>query len=148
MTISDNAVSLFKTECNCAQAVLLAFAESLSIEKSFAKQISAPFGGGMGRTGTVCGAISGALMVLGLKYGNKLSKEDIYLQTSNFIKSFKNEHKYTDCNRLTGFDMSNPVQREEALKQKVSDRLCAEFIKNSVLILEKLLSDIEVNNIN
>lgn len=143
MNKSEEAVKLFKTNCNCAQSVLLCFADDLGFDEDFAKKVSSAFGGGIGRCGMICGAISGALMVLGLKFSSDLDKEKMYEKTREFLSLFKTKFKYLDCKLLTGFDMLIPEQRDEAIKLNISDKLCSQFIENSVQILEKLISETE-----
>ncbi len=59
------AKSYYLDGCNCAQAVFLSFSEELGLEATSAAKIALSFGGGMGR-GETCGALTGALMALGL----------------------------------------------------------------------------------
>ncbi len=63
------AQGLFKNGYNCAQAVLLAYADELSLDKKSAAMMASSFGGGMGRMREVCGAVSGMLMTAGVKCG-------------------------------------------------------------------------------
>ena len=63
---SEKAKELFKSGCNCSQAVLGVFCEELGMDLDTAMKISASFGGGMGRMGEVCGTVSGMFMALGL----------------------------------------------------------------------------------
>ncbi len=65
ITKAELAKNYHASGCNCAQAVLLAFAEELCLSKETAAKIALPFGGGMAR-GETCGALTGALMALGL----------------------------------------------------------------------------------
>ena len=65
----DKAVEYFSNNFNCAQAVFTTYATEMGIEEEMALKIATQFGGGS-RKGEVCGAVSGALMVLGLKYGH------------------------------------------------------------------------------
>ena len=90
MDRAESAIACFMNGCNCSQAVLTAFCEEYGIDKKLAMRIACPFGGGMGHTGQVCGAVSGALLVLGLKYGqddveDRQSKERNYLIVKDFV---------------------------------------------------------------
>ena len=83
MTHAEKARNYFLDGYNCAQAVLLAFADDFGLEKNTAVMLSSSFGGGMGRLREVCGAVSGMFMVLGLKYGydspeNNEAKKELY----------------------------------------------------------------------
>ncbi|MDD2550794.1 MAG: C-GCAxxG-C-C family protein, partial [Bacteroidales bacterium] len=65
----SEALELFKSGFNCSQAVLAAFSEECGISRETALKIACPFGGGIGGYGRTCGALTGGLMVIGLKYG-------------------------------------------------------------------------------
>jgi C_GCAxxG_C_C family probable redox protein len=69
-TPQDDAVSHFSEGFNCAQAVLLAHGPRLGIAADDCARLAAPFGAGMARTGSTCGAVTGALMVIGLRLGH------------------------------------------------------------------------------
>ena len=72
---AGKAKELFKNGYNCSQSVLGVWAEELGLDFNTAMKISQSFGGGMGRLREVCGACSGAFMVLGMKYGTENSKD-------------------------------------------------------------------------
>ena len=59
----------FESGCNCCQAVLLAFAPECGLDRETALRLASSFGGGFGRMRELCGAVSGAGMVLGLLRG-------------------------------------------------------------------------------
>ena len=67
MSHTDLALSRFSEGFSCSQSVLAAFAPELGLDADAALRVSAAFGGGMGRLGDTCGAVTGALMVLGLR---------------------------------------------------------------------------------
>ena len=77
---------------NCAQSVLIPFAEDMGITREQAKDIAANFGSGMG-CGSVCGAVTGALMAMG---GLNLSVE----QRAELLKRFRDENGTLDCAEL------------------------------------------------
>ena len=77
MSRIDEAVQLFEGSYLCSQAVFAVFSEDLGLSKENAFKIGACFGSGM-RQAEVCGACSGALMALGLKYGDNKEKCDEY----------------------------------------------------------------------
>ena len=119
----SKAVKHFMNSMNCSQAVLETFASSFGIEVKTARRISAAFAGGMGR-GSECGAVTGALMVLGMRYGKTKSKdpkadEKLFAKTAEFIKEFKARHIHVRCSALLGTHMSTPpawpVEREVRL---------------------------------
>jgi C_GCAxxG_C_C family probable redox protein len=69
MTKPDDAAAYFNEGFSCSQAVVSSFSEDLGFDKETARKISCGFGAGMARTGNICGAVTGAMMVIGLKYG-------------------------------------------------------------------------------
>ena len=66
---AEEAVACFKSDFSCSQAVFSVYAEQLGLDKQVALKISCAFGGGMARMAETCGAVTGALMVIGLKHG-------------------------------------------------------------------------------
>ena len=75
MKKSEKAAELFSQGFNCAQSVFAVFAEKYGISQELALKIGCGFGGGM-RNAEICGAVSGALMVLGLKYGHYIAEDN------------------------------------------------------------------------
>ena len=69
MTKSDDAHAAFISRFTCSSAVFSAFSKELGLDPDTAKKIACRFGAGVSKTGNICGAVSGALMVIGLKYG-------------------------------------------------------------------------------
>ncbi|HYC20977.1 MAG TPA: C-GCAxxG-C-C family protein [Candidatus Bathyarchaeia archaeon] len=69
MTKEEDAVALFQHGFSCSQAVLSAFAQHFGLERDTALRISQGFGAGIAYTDDICGAVSGAIMVIGLRYG-------------------------------------------------------------------------------
>ena len=65
----NTAVEYFNQDFNCCQSILMTFGSECGLDKETAIKLGSPFGGGIVRTGEVCGAVTSALMILGLKYG-------------------------------------------------------------------------------
>ena len=63
------AADLFSSGYNCAQAVFAAVAPELGLDRVAALRVATGFGGGMGRLQRSCGAVTGSVMLLGLRYG-------------------------------------------------------------------------------
>lgn len=104
MTHVEKANALFKRNFHCSQAVLAAFSEELGLTEEQALKLGACFGSGM-RKGEVCGACSGALMVLGLKHGQADEQDiDSRLKTNEvtdvFLDKFKKENGSYICKEL------------------------------------------------
>jgi len=76
MTKSDDAAGSFGKGITCSASVFGAFAQDLGLEEKTARKIACGFGGGISKTGNICGAVSGAIMVIGLKYGKEVPGDD------------------------------------------------------------------------
>jgi C_GCAxxG_C_C family probable redox protein len=76
MTRTEIALDFFKNNFNCSQSVLCAFAPDLGISRESSMKIASAFGAGIGRRQLTCGAVTGALMALSLKYGKGLVDDD------------------------------------------------------------------------
>ncbi len=102
----QKAIDQFFNGFNCCQAVASAFASKYNIPEEAVLRISSPFGGGM-RKKEVCGAVTGGLMALGMKYGqirqdDKESKERINALTGEFMSEFAKRHGSYLCRDLLG----------------------------------------------
>lgn len=128
---------------NCAQSIFSAFAEEFGISSDLALRLSAPFGGGMGRQGEACGALSGALMVLGLRYGQDRpeGKDEMYRIAREFIDHFKRRHGALRCRDLLGYDTSTPEGLQAAREKNVFAAVCPLLIDETAKDLKQYLSD-------
>lgn len=138
------ALDCFKTGFSCSQAVLTAFSESFGLDRDTALRISQAFGGGMARMSETCGAVTGAFMVIGLKYSavtpeDSEAKETTYEKVREFVKRFQSSHESIQCRKLLGLDLSNPEELLEAEEKKLFDNLCPDFVRDAVRILEAIL---------
>ena len=144
MTKAEEAVQLFKKNFNCAQSVFSTFSPELGLEREIAWRIATPFGGGLSHLCEVCGAVSGALMVIGLKYGmakdgDLQAKERSYALSQEFSMRFTAKHESINCQKLIGYDLDNPTEYEAAKKEGVFDNVCTKFVRDAVEILEDIL---------
>ena len=100
----------FAQGLNCSQAMLAAFASQSGIPQRVALRIASPLGGGIARQGQVCGAVTGALMALGLQRGSDTpqAKEETYQIAGEFIRRFKETYGTILCRELIGYDISTP----------------------------------------
>jgi C_GCAxxG_C_C family probable redox protein len=128
---------------NCAQSVFAAFADRLDVSTEFALRLAAPFGGGMARRGDVCGALSGALMVLGLQYASDRpeGKEEIYKIAREFIDEFEQEHGGITCKELLGYNISTPKGLQAAKDHNAFASVCPALVNQTARTLAKYLSD-------
>ncbi len=89
----ERAVSRFKTGFSCSQALLSTYDTQFGLTRETALRVSGAFGGGMGRRGETCGAVTGAFMLIGLKHGmtsvdDAVAKEETYRLVNEFVARF------------------------------------------------------------
>ena len=139
---TDLARSRFSEGFSCSQSVFAAFASDLGLEADAALRVSAAFGGGMGRTGGTCGAVTGALMVLGLRYGatvaDKVAKELTYAQARDFIARFEARHGATACADLLGVNIGTPEGLGAARNAKLFKTVCPALVASAAMILQEM----------
>ncbi|MCE5175384.1 MAG: C-GCAxxG-C-C family protein [Bacteroidales bacterium] len=141
----EQAVENFKNGYNCAQSVALAYADLFPVEVETIKQISAPFGGGMGRLREVCGAVTGAFMILGLEHpvtipNDKPSKAANYTSVQRVGLQFKDQMGSYICADLLkiGRHPENP-NPEDRNAEYYAKRSCAYCVAVAAEILGKEL---------
>lgn len=144
MSDVEKAVSCFKEGFMCSQAVLSTYAEQLGLDRKDALKVSAAFGGGMGRMGETCGAVTGAFMVIGLKYSrtaieDRESHEKTTRLVREFVDRFKSINGSIMCRELLGCDLSTPDGLKTFVDKKLRDSLCTKFVRDAAEIVEQLL---------
>lgn len=130
----------------CAQSVFAAFADEIGIDRETALRIAGPFGGGLGGLGRTCGAVTGAMMVIGYLYGRTDPKEVTQKKANNarvqeLVRLVEERDGTTLCREiLKGYDISNPEQREQARQEGLFQTGCAKTVRDAAEILDDLLT--------
>lgn len=136
MNYVEEAVQLFEDGYMCSQAVLAVFCEEFGLSREQAFKISISFGSGM-RKGEVCGACTGAIMALGLKYGENKSKSDE--MCVKFLDSFEKENGSYICRDLLDCD----IRTEEGIKYAIDNNLfkeiCPKMVESAAKIAQELI---------
>jgi len=143
MEKSEQAKELFLSGFNCAQSVLLSFADDLQFSREHAQKISAGFGGGMGKRQETCGAVTGAIMVIGLLKGEEVCsndelKSEAYGAVKELTRSFEAEYKTTRCKELIGCDLNTPEGSAKFRDEKIMENVCAGCVGKAVRIVESI----------
>lgn len=131
---------------DCSQVVLRHFAEKLGISEDEANRVSACFGGGM-MLGSVCGAYTGALMAIGLKYGHSnpeglMDQKNIMIaKNAEFQQKFLQEFKTVECKELIGYDVSTPEGLQGAMDSGKLIEYCPCLVEKVIKITEEVLED-------
>ena len=141
----DKAQKYFSNNFNCSQAVFTTFATEMGIDEEIALKIATQFGGGA-RKGEMCGAVSGALMVLGLKYGhchaqNVEEKANAYRIAENFMNRFIEKNRTVVCRELLGYDVSKPEDMEKIKDLNLFKTRCPEMIRCATEIVEEIIRE-------
>ena len=144
----EKAMNLFENGCNCSQAVLLAFAEDFGLDKEKAAALSVPFGGGMSKQGKTCGCLSGALMVIGLRFGKDSTtvienRGNSYIMGKEFSERFQTEFGATDCRELIKLDLNKKADLEQATKHVFGNR-CKNMVGKTAEMLQLFLEEKEI----
>ena len=145
MKKSEKAVSYFRNSFNCSQSVLASFYEDFELTEDSSLRIATAFGGGMARQQLTCGAVTGALMVLGLKYGKALNdpdsrKAETYEKANRFFLEFKKLHGSVTCRELlNGLNMNDEKDMKKINDLEMFRTHCARYVKDAAEITQKLL---------
>ena len=119
----------------CSQAVLGAFCDKYGVDEKLAFRISCGLNSGV-RRADVCGAVSGAILVIGLKYGD--DKAVCNLKTEEYIKTFKEKNGSMICRDLLGCDISTPDGKEKAMTENLFKTRCMDMVISAAQILVDL----------
>ena len=139
------AEKLFKDGYNCAQAVLLAFSDVTGLDDDTAAKLASSFGGGLGRMREVCGAVSGAAMVLGLVkgYSNPKdfeSKKAHYKLIQDFAERFKEKNGSIICRELlSGVKTAENGEPEKRTDGYYKKRPCPLLVKDAAEIIDEMM---------
>ena len=144
MSRAEEAKRHFEDGFLCAPAVFSTYSEQLGLEKAMALKIACGFGAGIGRMGKTCGAVTGALMVIGLKHGkvdlaDEESQQRTYALVQKFVDRFKALNDSIECKELIGYDLSDPGELRLARDSGVFKTKCPSFVCDSARILEDIL---------
>jgi C_GCAxxG_C_C family probable redox protein len=131
----------------CGQAVLASFAQDYGLSEELALRISTGFGSGMGRMCEVCGALTGAFMVIGLKYGKVIpdgtrygtDTETTYRLVAELANRFRERNGSIICRDLIGHDLSDPNERAKVVQMGLFKTTCGKCIQDAVELLDEIL---------
>ncbi len=144
MTRVEEAVACFQGGCSCSQAILATYGPLFGMDRQTALKVAAGFGGGMGRMADTCGAVTGAFMILGLKWGGataeeKETKERVYGLVRQFAARFRVRNGSLACRDLLGCDISSAEGLGLARKRNLFRTRCPKIVQDAAEILEELL---------
>lgn len=139
-TKHQHAVDDHRAGYNCAQSVLKQFSAEFGLTDRQALLLGSGFGGGF-HIGSVCGALAGGVMALGLALGseNPENRAAIDQATKELLNCFMDNVGSIECRMIVGFDMSNPEQKRKAREEGVFEEYCDPAISLTVRKVQDIL---------
>jgi len=148
VSLEQEAVRHSEDGYNCAESVLLTFLNSWSeyFRIGTTSAVATAFGGGMGRMGYTCGAISGGLMVIGLDIGrtdgkDNDGKKEAYSEARKLFERFQKRWGALTCRELTQCDLSTEEGYNRYRELNIHETKCAEIIKETVAMVMTILEE-------
>lgn len=132
--VVEDAIRHFQVEkCNCAESVLWALAENIGEKTKQIPRIATAFGAGIAGQGEVCGALVGAVMALGLKFGRDCeddleAKALTYAKVQELYQAFQEKFDSIRCIDLVGFSMLTPEGKAKANELDLHNKVCPAFV--------------------
>jgi len=148
--LSENAALKYHMEgYNCAESVLLVFLDNWGkyFKLGVTSSAATAFGGGMGRMGHICGALSGGLIVIGLAVGRTEAKDDegkqkAYSAARELFKRFEERWGALTCREITQCDLSTQEGFNKYRELKLQETKCGPIVKETTRILKRIIKRI------
>lgn len=142
MNKEKTALEYFSQKFHCSQSVLAAYAGELGLTEEQALKLGGCMGTGL-RKGEVCGACLGALMVLGMKYGQSKADDLESRSKANevsdlFLEKFSSENGSYICNQLLNCDIRTKEGLKYAVERKLFTEFCPKMVSSAIKILEEI----------
>ena len=141
----EEVLEEFDKGYDCCQVVFHYWAKKLGLDEKTAYKISTGFGAGM-LQGETCGAVVGAYMALGLKYGcYKTGKEGEEQKVASIIKDVQFREKFletypsTMCKELLEADFSTPEGAKKIREEQKMITFCPQLVADIIAILENII---------
>ena len=146
MNKSEIASDYMKKGYNCAQSIMKAYAGEVGMNQEDAIRMASVLGGGVGRNGHICGAVSAAALIIGMKFGtidpvDFPAKEKAYNKANELLEKFSAENKSVLCKELITYDMKNPEELKKARESGVFAKQCPLYVLSAGRILESIISE-------
>jgi len=144
MDRGERVCGLLDRERNCAEAMVESFADAVGVSAEVVLPAATPFGAGIGRTGNVCGLVSGAAFVLGLAVGPRDpsdlgTKERSYALVAELVRGVEESLGSIRCTDILGADLGDPEDRRRAIEDGRFPNRCRAAVTEVVAVLEGLL---------
>ncbi len=142
---ADDAVAMFLEGYNCAQSVLATLGQQRGLDKDTAIKVAQAFGGGVARTGSLCGALGGGLMALGLSCSassgaDSAAKAKAYDIARAIMAEFARRHGSLLCRELTGCDLTTEEGTRRFKEIDAHHTICTKLVADAVEIVQTAIS--------
>jgi C_GCAxxG_C_C family probable redox protein len=142
----EKAKRLFQDGFSCSQAVFTPYAVEQGIPEEKALKLSQVLGGGVSHMGLLCGAVTGALLIIGLNFGrsraeDKASKDLTYTLAQKFCHRFTELHGSINCSDLIGCSLKTPQGLALANEKDLFEKYCTGFVEDACRLLEEIIEE-------
>jgi C_GCAxxG_C_C family probable redox protein len=142
---ADEAVAMFLEGYNCSQSVFACCAKDYGLPRDIAIKVAQAFGGGVGRTGSLCGALSGAIMVVGFHCSaasgaDAPAKMKAYEIARRIMDEFAQRNGSLLCRELTGCDLMTEDGQRKFKEIDAHHTICAKLVRDAAEIIQAALS--------
>lgn len=147
MNKKEKALSYFDNDFTCSQSIFASYAPELRIPETIALKVASPFGSGM-RKAEICGCCTGALMVIGSKFGyvtpeDKDQKAKSNELTALFLDEFAKVNGSCLCRELLHCNITQPEGLAHARSNNLFTTVCPKLVASAVDILEKIMAEFQ-----
>ncbi len=139
---SQRSLELFRSGFFCAESVLFAIAESLSIQSELIPKIATGFCSGISRTSGICGAVCGAIMGINLVTGRNSPAESMeynFILTQKLINLFEKQFGSVNCRQLIGCDLATEEGQRYFMETNLMER-CYQYAAGATSIATSLIA--------
>ena len=140
----NRATRFLEEGYTCAESVLMAVSQEFEIENEISPHMAMCFGGGIGLTGAVCGAVSGAVMAIGLINGPAANVQEFQRTmplAQELRRRFEEKMKTMNCRELTGVDLTKPENFEQYMNSDTPQKVCAPAVDTAYRIAMEILNE-------
>lgn len=140
----EAAISRFLGGYNCAQAIVSAFRQDGGLSEDMSLKMATGLGAGMARKQEICGAVTGGIIVLGLRHGRGVADdpsatERTYQKTQELMDRFAAAHGSCLCRKLLeGYDLGTESGRQRAKADDIKNKVCKGCVQRVAEILEQI----------
>ena len=145
LNVRRNAEDSFASGLYCAESVVLALADAQGVESDLLPKAATAFCSGMGRMCGTCGALTGAIMGIGLALGRSEANQSVqpsYAATQRLIREFEQEFGARDCHTLLGCDLNTAEGQAMFREQRLGER-CSQYTGKAAEIAARILAEVD-----